>query len=67
MTVLHRLTTTRQNGSVDVSADHPLPIKDVVTFEAGYIDYDYGNLHPNDGTAVYAQFGYHVSQTGIGD
>ncbi len=53
--------------TVDMFIDYPLPSKDVVTFEAGYIDYDYGNLHPNDGTAIYAQFGYLINkQIGIG-
>lgn len=38
--------------------DYPLENSDVVTFEAGYINYDYGNLNSSDGKAVYAQFGY---------
>ncbi|SNZ08875.1 short chain amide porin [Persephonella hydrogeniphila] len=44
--------------TVDLFIDYPLASGDVATFEAGYIDYDYGNLHPNDGTAIYAQAGY---------
>lgn len=53
--------------TVDMFIDYPLPSKDVVTFEAGYINYDYGNLYANDGTAIYAQFGYLFNkQIGIG-
>ncbi|WP_457639238.1 porin [Persephonella sp.] len=54
--------------TVDMFIDYPLANNDVVTFEAGYINYDYGNTgHPNDGDAVYAQFGYLFNkQIGIG-
>jgi hypothetical protein len=54
--------------TVDFIIDYPLESKDVVTLEAGYIDYDYGNTgNVNDGTAIYAQGGYLFNkQIGIG-
>ncbi|WP_457640332.1 porin [Persephonella sp.] len=53
--------------TVDLFVDYPLANNDLVTFEAGYISYDYGNLYKNDGDAVYAQFGYLFNkQIGIG-
>ena len=53
--------------TVDLFVDYPLENSDVVTFEAGYINYDYGNLNSSDGKAVYAQFGYLFNKNiGIG-
>ncbi|NPA13363.1 MAG: hypothetical protein GXO45_05195 [Aquificae bacterium] len=54
--------------TVDLFVDYPLENKDVITCEAGFISYDYGNTgNPNDGDAVYIQFGYLINkQVGIG-
>ncbi|RMD46369.1 MAG: hypothetical protein D6831_02015 [Aquificota bacterium] len=53
--------------TVDLFIDYPLASGDVATLEAGYIDYDYGNLNALDGTAIYAQAGYLFNkQIGIG-
>ncbi len=54
--------------TVDMFIDYPLENGDVPSFQAGYIDYDYGNTgHANDGTAIYAQAGYLFNkQMGIG-
>ncbi|WP_457643564.1 porin [Persephonella sp.] len=54
--------------TIDMFIDYPLASGDVATFEAGYINYDYGNTgNPNDGDAIYAQCGYLINkQIGIG-